>query len=74
MFVVIDSERQAIGSNFGISEEAEWNNASFKTFTEAVDYAKKWLGAYGSVLPDNWDGSEIDYSGYGDKISIRREE
>lgn len=75
MFTVFDSEKRAIGSNFGIRGEC-WNNASFSTFAEAVNYARNWLGEYPiphNILPENWDGSEIDYSGYGDTISIREE-
>jgi hypothetical protein len=48
-----------------------FDNSSFPTFAEAFAYARLWLGEYEN-LPENWDGSPYDYSGYGDLIEIKQ--
>lgn len=50
-----------------------WDNSTFPTFAEAVIYAKKWLGQFEDAIPDNWDGSPLDYC-YGNLIEIRQED
>lgn len=46
-----------------------WNNHKYPTFAEALEYLKKWLGAYSP--PENYDGSAYDYDGYGDVVEIK---
>lgn len=50
-----------------------WDNHVFPTFEQAKEYVREWLDVYysepdgGLVLDEPWN-----YSGYGDKIVIRR--
>ena len=47
-----------------------WDNNVFFTFDEAFAYARNWLGEW-DMLPSDWNGSSLDYSGAGDTIEIR---
>ena len=49
-----------------------WNNCSFPTFVEALQYAWHWLGAYSYGVKLVVNVPE-DYSGCGDMIEIREE-
>lgn len=46
-----------------------WDNSKFPTWQAAMAYARKWLGAYVVPLKIN---TPADYSGYGDRIEVRR--
>jgi|WetSurMetagenome_2_1015567.scaffolds.fasta_scaffold1456629_1 hypothetical protein len=64
MYTVFENDKPARYSTSSI-----WNICSFNNIESARLYAKSWLGEY-DCIPENWDGSPIDYSGYGDTISI----
>jgi hypothetical protein len=70
MFVVYDGGKKVEYHN-GLSEG--WGKSWFDKKEHAILYAKDWLGEYSITLPDNWDGSPINYSGTGDIIEIREE-
>lgn len=70
-FHVLDNGRPAC---FPDKPWLGWSTNVFETFEEAKEYAEAWLGDYSVMLPGNWDGSEVDYSGCGDLISIWKEE
>lgn len=71
MFVVRDNNKPAQYPDCHV--DAIWDNCRFPKFANALGYAKEWLGEYAETLPDNWDGSKLDYSGSGDTIEIRKE-
>lgn len=70
MFVVYDNNKKAKCPEHNVN--SSWNECSYDTFKEALDYARHWLGVYGEgvVLKPN---KPWDYSGYGDMIEIREE-
>lgn len=68
-FQVFDNNRPADCRHCAVGKD--WNKSCYPTFKEAYAYAEQWLGdTY--KLPDNWDGSPFNYSGYGDTIEIRK--
>ena len=71
MFRVYENGKLADCFHFPV--DRSWMQSPFKTFAEAVKYAKDWLGQWNS-LPDNWDGKPYDYSGCGSVIEIREED
>lgn len=42
---------------------------NFTSFNQAKQAVKKYLGVFN--IPDNWNGSPYDFSGYGYMIEIR---
>lgn len=64
---VFDNDRPAI---IHIDSKNGWNNNFFRDFTQALKYAKSWLGVQ-DTLPENYQGEPYDYSGFGDMIEIR---
>lgn len=68
MYEVLYNNRPAL---FDGMEKKE---SLFSDFVEAKAYALYWLGDYEMIIPENWDGSPVDYSGCGDIISIRKVE
>jgi hypothetical protein len=50
-----------------------WVQLENQTLEQAKIYAKAWLGDYKDVIPEDWDGSPIDYNGFGDMVEIREE-
>jgi len=74
VFSVYDNGRPAKYPDSKV--DPSWNNNTFDTFEEALEYAHMWLGPFGG----SWDGMDgvvlelnvpWDYSGYGDVIEIR---
>jgi hypothetical protein len=50
-----------------------WKNHKFHTFAEAVAYLKYWLGpVYSPCLPDDYNGSPLDYDGCEDIVEIKK--
>lgn len=47
-----------------------WTHPICKTFEQAQEWAKKWLGQYASLVP-MYPDEKMDYSGCGDTIEIR---
>lgn len=72
-FCVYDNSKPASGEGFPYLKRVEWACHSYKSFPEALTYTKEWLGHLSIVLPDDWQGQPLDYSGYGDMIEIRQE-
>jgi hypothetical protein len=70
-FVVYDNNKPARFPAHKVDQS--WDNCEFDTLLEAVIYARQWLGQW-DCLPSVWDGSPVDYSGYGDRIEIQKEE
>lgn len=62
-FSVYDTGSKAVLPD---SKEDCWQNNSFDTFNEAIAYAKDWL--YPITVPDDWDGSRIEF--YGEECYI----
>lgn len=58
---------------FENNKPASWLNYSFKSIDEAIEETKKFFNnnQYWCSLPQNFNGSPYDYSGYGDMIEIR---
>jgi len=50
--------------------DSSWDCATFGSFEEAQEYARKWLGIFRKYVP-NRPNYPKDYSGYGDMIEIR---
>lgn len=72
MFTVYDGDKPAKFPEHPV--HPSWHTASFKTKVEAVAHANNWLGrTYEGVLPKDWDGAPVDYSGCGDVIEIRED-
>jgi len=69
MYTVYDTGKKAVLTD----RKLGWNACSYAYFEVALEYAKKWLGCYSCCIPDNWDGTSIDYNGYGNTIEIRKE-
>jgi hypothetical protein len=69
MFKVFDGGKPANYEHHKV--HSSWQNCTFKSFVEALNYAHKWLGVYspGKILKLN---TPYDYSGYGDIIEIRK--
>lgn len=70
MFKVYESGKLARFPECKVYES--WDNCSFSTFQDALEYAQNWLGEYGDVLPNNWNGSIFNYMGEC-SIEIREE-
>lgn len=70
-YKVLDNNKPAI---LNFITYKDWSCFEYKTFDEALNYAKLWLGDLSETIPNNWDGSPYDYNGYGDTISIIKEE
>jgi hypothetical protein len=74
-FVVYDGNKKAQYPEKKFHES--WKNmASHTTLSEAIKYAKKYLGHYSGVIKDDWKGEKIGYKGFGDNvdtIEIREE-
>ena len=58
------------GTPASITGSFIWHNADYKTFEDALVYAKDYMGEFAGTIPDSWDGSAYDYTGYGDTIAI----
>lgn len=69
MYQVFDCGKAADCFHCGVHES--WNKSSYPTFELAKEYAKKWMGAFSNAIDFDWDGSPVDYDGYGDMIEIR---
>ena len=75
MFKVMDNGKDAI-----IKHTPGWDNNVFNSFEEAVVYCQLWVKmsfvSFGKIdfIPKDWDGSPLDYSGFGDTVSIQRVE
>lgn len=63
MFKVLNNGKPALCISSG------WKNNEFKTFEEAREYARRWLGDFSDSCP-NRAGVAVDYNGYGDFIEI----
>lgn len=73
MFAIYDNDRPAKYPECKVDRKA-WPNNKFKSFAEAREYVSRWLGSDSFYpIPQQWDGSKYDYSGYGDTIEIRKE-
>lgn len=71
-YQVLENERPcSVTGCPSLTKGVGWDRHSFNSFEEALAYTKKWLGDYAVTIPENWDGSSYDYSGYGDIIEIR---
>jgi hypothetical protein len=68
IYAVYDCERPAAADPSSV-----WGFYQWSTFEEAREYAVAWLGQWAEVIPNNWDGKSVDYSGCGDTIEIRCE-
>lgn len=68
-YQVFDNGKPADQKGFPILKGNGWKNSKFPTWQAAMAYARKWLGAYVVPLKIN---TPVDYSGYGDKIEVRR--
>lgn len=68
-YQVFDNDKPADCFNREVLEC--WQPSNYNDFETAVRYARAWLGRLADILPDNWDGKPVNYSGYGDKIEIR---
>lgn len=70
-YQVLDNNRPA--DCFHCKVHESWNKSKYDTFDEALNYARKWLGFYGTcvVLKPN---TPWDYDGFGDMIEIREVE
>lgn len=72
MFYVCENGRPADKTGFPNLKGHGWETSRFKTATEAMAYARLWLGPQFSGIPLPLD-TIIDYDGYGDYIEIREE-
>lgn len=70
-YQVFDSGKPADENGFPRLAGFGWENSRWQNMLSARSYAQEWLGTT-CQLPDDWDGSPIDYSGYGDTIEIRK--
>ena len=72
MFAVFDNNKPAKYPECQV--DPSWDKNEYETFQEAVDYAVKWLGKYAVVLSvfERYTPFEVDYSGYGDILSIKQ--
>lgn len=68
-YQVFDNGKPADQKGFPILKGNGWKSSKFSTWQAAMAYARKWLGAYVVPLKIN---TPVDYSGYGDKIEVRR--
>ena len=68
-FKVFDNDTPACYPHRDI--DSSWQTG-FQNLEDAISYAKKWLGPWKSAIPENWDGSPIDYTGHGDLISVEK--
>jgi len=69
LFQVFDNDRPADCFNHEVHKS--WEQSKFKTFDEALEYARNWLGYPEGDIPPLELNVPWDYSGYGDKIEIR---
>ncbi len=69
-FQVLENNKPCDSASFQQLRGCGWDNSFFNSFADAVEYSRQWLGDYDN-LPDEWNGSCWDYSGYGDVIEIR---
>ena len=58
------------------SVHESWNKSEYETEKEAIMYLHNWLGIYSPGIAAlshcATNGKEYDYSGYGDKVTIRK--
>jgi hypothetical protein len=69
MFQVLDNGKPADCFHCGVHES--WNKSSYPTLKEAKFYALRWLGDFCYCIKPDWNGSPVNYDGYGDMIEIR---
>jgi hypothetical protein len=65
MYSVFEDGKPATNANFPV--EARFYRNKFKTFEEALSYAKEWAGR----IADGWDGKK-PLMFWGSKIEIRK--
>ena len=78
MYLISDNNRPASEVGFPQLKGKGWVSHEFQTWWGAVKYARKWLDVL-DVLPlgledDEWGYYEVDYSGYGDMLTISEKE
>lgn len=73
MFGVYDNNKPCSVIGFPYLSLACWKTHQFETFEQALAYLEKWLGNYSGCIPHDYNGCQLDYSGYGDIVEIRTE-
>lgn len=71
MFQVFENDKPC--DKTGFTWAKTWETSKFNTFQEALQYAKKWLGAFGENVDLYLTTPNVpyNYSGYGDMIVIK---
>jgi hypothetical protein len=52
---------------------SSWKTCDYNKYSEALKYAKHWLGLYRTAVPAHMKiGVKYDFSGFGDTIEIAK--